>query len=73
LCRGGGRTGAALRVTTVQRTFSISDSIIQPASTLGRNPTLDTANGPWHTPPPILDVMYWRPGTSGIHREDEIV
>jgi hypothetical protein len=66
-----GRARATFRATTVQRTFAIRSPIIQSASTLGRDPTLDTANGPRHNPPPILDVMYWRPGTSGIHRGDE--
>jgi len=42
---------ATLRATTIRRTGS---------------PPLATANGPRHTAPPFLGVIYWRPGTSGI-------
>jgi len=69
--RSRSRAGTTLCTTTVHRTFAIRSSIIQSAPTLGRNPTLDTANGPRHNPPPILGVMYWRAGSSGIHRGDE--
>jgi hypothetical protein len=61
----------ALRATTVQRSFAFCCSIVYAAPTLGGNPTLDAANGPRHTPPPFLDVMYFLPGTSGIPRGDE--
>jgi len=43
------------------------------AATLRTAPTLDTANGPRHGPPPFLGVMYWRPGISGMDRGDELI
>ncbi|HET9384564.1 MAG TPA: hypothetical protein VFO67_05415 [Gemmatimonadales bacterium] len=61
----------ALRATAVQRSFTICCPIVYSAPTLGRNPALDTANGPRHTPPPFLDVMYFLTRSSGIPREDE--
>jgi hypothetical protein len=67
------RARAALRPTAIHRAFTISSSIVDSAPTLGRYPTLDTANGPRHTPPPFLDVIYFFRGTSGIHRGDEQV
>ena len=32
---------------------------------------LEPRCAPTHTPPPFLGIMYWRPGTSGIHRGHE--
>jgi len=64
--RRGSRAGATLRAAPVQRTFAFSSSIIHSAPTLGRNPTLDSANGPRHTPPPSVAVLYLRSRTNGI-------
>ena len=67
LCSGAA-IGAA---TTIQRPFTLIRSIIESTSALLRDSALDTANSPRHTPPPFLGVMYFGPGTSGIHRGDE--
>jgi hypothetical protein len=65
--------GAAIAAAAaVQRPATFTASIIEAASALRRDSPLDTANGPRHTPPPFLGLMYRRPGTSGIHREDEV-
>jgi hypothetical protein len=69
LCAGT----AIAAATAIQRPFTITVSVIDTTSALLRNPALDTANGPRHTPPPFLGVMYLAPGTSGIHREDESI
>src|ERR1051326_804663 len=69
--RGRSASCAPFTATTVQRPVTITRSIIQSASTLRRHPAFYAANGPRHTPPPFLDVMYFRSGTNGIHRGDE--
>jgi len=66
--RGGNTT---LRPATIHRPFTFNCSVIDSAPALGRYPTLDTANGPRHTPPPFLGVMYFPGGCSGITHEDE--
>jgi len=66
----GGGSGlaarAALRAPAVQRSVALRRSVIHSASSLGRDPTLDTANSPRHTPPPFLGVMYVPSRTNGI-------
>jgi hypothetical protein len=69
--RGRGATRAPFTATTIQRSFAITRSIIQTAPALGRHPAFNAANGPWHTPPPFLDVMYFSRRANGIHQEDE--
>jgi hypothetical protein len=69
----GRGTCAALCTPAVRRSIALRRSIIHSAPTLGRDPTLDTANSPRHTPPPFLDVMYLSPGTSGIPPGDELI
>jgi hypothetical protein len=70
--RGHGRgRDATLRPATVQRSFTFCCPIIYSAPTRGRYPTLDTANGPRHTPPPFLGLIYFSHERSGIHRGDE--
>ena len=73
----GGGSGfaarAALRAPAVHRSVALRRSVIHSASALGRDPTLDTANSPRHTPPPFLGVMYLPSRTNGIPPVDELI
>lgn len=72
--RGHRRAAHATVDTTapVQRTFTITASIIEATSARWRYASLDTADCPRHTPPPFLGVMYFLSRTSGIPHGDEI-
>jgi hypothetical protein len=72
-CAHGRRTRAPLGAAPIDRPIAFSSSIIDSAAALGRDPALHTANGPRHTPPPVLDVMYFPSRTSGSDRGDECI
>jgi hypothetical protein len=65
------RSDTTFRATTIHRPVALAASIIQPAAALGRYPTLDTANGPRHTPPPFLGVMYFLSRSNGSDHRNE--
>ncbi len=67
----GCRAGTPLHAATIQRTILLAGGIVQSAATFRRNPPLDSTNSPGHAPPPFVDVMYFRPGTSGNDLGDE--
>jgi len=72
-CRHGRAAHATVTTTApVQRTITITGSIIEATSARRRDASLDTADCPRHTPPPFLGLMYFLSRTSGIPRGDEI-
>jgi hypothetical protein len=71
----GGRRGcgdpSVASATSIHRPFALGAAIIQTATALGRHTALYAANGPRHTPPPFLGVMYFSPGSNGSDHRNE--
>ena len=66
-------TNTTVGATTIHRPIALRAAIVDPAAALGRYPTLDTTNGPRHTPPPFLGVMYFAPGSNGSDHRSEAI
>jgi hypothetical protein len=72
--RGGCCSGSDPSVPAtapIHRPFALGAAIVETATALGRDTTLDAANGPRHTPPPFVDVMYLPPRSNGSDRRNE--
>ena len=67
------RTSTTFGTTTIDRPIALGATIVETAAALGRYPTLDTTNGPRHTPPPFLGVMYFPPGSNGSDHRSEAI
>ena len=65
------RTNPAFGATTIHRPIALAGSIVETAPALG-HPTLDT-NGPRHTPPPFLGVMYFSSRSNGSDHRSEAI
>src|SRR2546422_11030396 len=61
----------AFGATTIHRPIALAGSIVETAPALG-HPTLDT-NGPRHTPPPFLGVMYFSSRSNGSDHRSEAI
>ena len=66
-------TNTTFGTTTIHRPIALGAAIVDTAAALGRYPTLDTTNGPRHTPPPFLGVMYFAPGSNGSDHRSETI
>ncbi|HWC73214.1 MAG TPA: hypothetical protein VG454_04685 [Gemmatimonadales bacterium] len=59
-------SNASLAAATVERALALRHPIVQSASALRRYTTLDTANGPRHTPPPSAAQCIERPAAMAV-------
>jgi len=66
-------TNTTVGATTIHRPIALRAAIVDPAAALGRYPTLDTTNGPRHTPPPFLGVMYFASRSNGSDHRSEAI